>query len=118
VGCEALEDTAPGGHDTRLGKGFDAGACPPAVDYQRAYWLLFVGCGVLLALGELPALLAGRVSLGSGLSILVGGVVAVGGAYALGSGETRGAPESLDLRFGMVLVAFLLLVGTTLVAFL
>jgi hypothetical protein len=88
------------------------------VNYQRAYWLLFTGCGVLLALGEVPALLAGRVSLAGALSLLVGGIVAVGGAYALGSGEERGAPESFDLRFGMVLVAFLLLVGTTLVAFL
>jgi len=94
-------------------KALDPPTPPSGVDYQRAYWLIFTACGLLLVVGEVPTLLAGRVSVGPGLSLLLGGVVAVGGAYALGRGEERGAPDSLNLRFGMVVVAFLLLLLDT-----
>jgi hypothetical protein len=84
------------------------------MEYERLYWLLFVGCGLLLAVGEVPLLLMGQFTLGSTLSVLFGGVIAIGGVYALNSDESRGAPSSLNLRFAMVAFAFLLLAGTTL----
>ena len=87
------------------------------IDYPRLYWVLFVSCGVLLVVGEIPALLAGRIGFGTALSLLVGGFVAVSGAYALGTGEERGAPESVDLRFGILILAFVFIAFQTLVTF-
>jgi 1,4-dihydroxy-2-naphthoate octaprenyltransferase len=83
------------------------------VDYPRTYWALFVACGVLLVVGEVPSLLAGRIGLGTAISLLVGGFVAISGAYALGTGEERGAPDSLDLRFGILLLAFVFILFQT-----
>lgn len=83
------------------------------IDYPRTYWLLFVACGVLLVVGEVPSLFAGRVGLGTAISLLIGGFVAISGSYALRAGEERRAPDSLDLRFGILLLAFVFIVLQT-----
>jgi hypothetical protein len=83
-------------------------------DYNRLYWLLFTASGVLLGLSELPGVAAGRDFAFVGL---VAGLVLVAlGARGLRSPETAGGPEELDLRFGVVAVAFVLLLLSAVVS--
>lgn len=88
------------------------------VDYQQTYWLLFLGSGLLLVIGEIPALAAGDLGTGVLLTLLGGTVMSFFAGRALGDLETAGGPERPDFRFGVVLVAFVLILVATVVTLL
>lgn len=88
------------------------------MNYKRTYWLLFLGSGILLVLGEVPAMAAGDLGAGTFLAVLGGTIMAFFSGRALSNLDAAGGPERADFRFGIVVVAFVLILIATIASLL
>ena len=80
------------------------------MDYRRAYWLLFLGAGLLFGLLRyLDYAAGGAVTLWTGLAGAVAVLVVALSAYAAANPERAGGPEAPNARFAVAALAFLLL---------
>lgn len=83
-------------------------------DYARAYWLLYLGVGVLFGTqGLLDYAATGAVTVDVVLSVFVALLIAFVSIYALREPGTVGAPQGPNLLFAVAVLAFLALVVLT-----
>jgi len=85
------------------------------MDYRRAYWLCFLGGGLLFVVSvALDYAEAGRLTVWIGASLLAGVAVVGVSAYAAAYPERAGGPTEPNARFafafGVLLLMFVLVV--------
>jgi len=84
------------------------------MDYRRAYWLCFLGAGLLFALSVWPDYAsAGRLTGWTGASLVVGLVVAGVSAYAAAYPDRSGGPTEPNVRFALAVGILLLMFART-----
>ena len=80
------------------------------MDYRRAYWLLFLGAGLLFGVRHyLEYAASGTVGAWTAVAAAVALLVVGVSAYAVADPDRVGGPDSANARFALALGLFLLM---------